>query len=421
MKGLFALAFVLGAVLILYSKFQLRNIPLETGTSHNFWLYLSIGAPNLIICAYAALVASQPKLQRSASDADNLYYLGFLFTIVSLGSTLLTFNTSDASTLANTLIQSFGVALSTTVVGLFFRTLLLPHVIDIGQQDQAARVQLHDATDEFIKALASNTQKLHEAFDGNTVRIADAFEAAADNIGLALPREADKLTLSFGQFNTQTDSSLKDTLSKIQQFPIAIKQTTENLAVEHSQLLMDNMRLFQETATGFMEALSAHNEQIGKVATSIERLRTRVEGVRADPELLNNHVVQVYEIYQRAAESAATGFTKSSENFTHAIANYATATEKLQEQLKTIAASMAQLDASRVSSLIDQALQPINKSTQTLLTHAQHQAEAQQSMKALFSELLADLRSRPPFYEAPTGLGPQGEVPLGETYTEETR
>ena len=409
MKGLFAFAFLLGAALILYSKLHLQSLP------------LAIGAPNLIICAYAALVASQPKVHRSASDADNLYYLGFLFTTVSLGSTLFTFDTNDTSNLANTLIQSFGVALSTTVVGLLLRTLLLPHVIDIGQQDQAARVLLYEATNEFIKALSSNTQKLNDAFDGNTVRLAQAFEIAADAVGTSLPKEANQLTRVLQDFNAQTGSSLGATLEEIQKFPIAIKQTTENLDVEHSQLLMDNMRVFQETAAGFMEALKVHNEQIGKLGTSIERLGTRVEDVRVDPELLNNHVGQVYEIYQRAAESAATGFAKSSENFTHAITDYATATEKLQEQLKTIAASMAQLDASRVSSLIDQALQPINRSTQTLLTHAQHQAEAQQSMKVLFSELLAALRSRPPFYEAPTGLGPQGEVPLGETYTEDTR
>jgi hypothetical protein len=409
MKGLFAFAFLLGAALILYSKLHLQS------------LTVAIGAPNLIICAYAALVASQPKVHRSASDADNLYYLGFLFTIVSLGSTLFTFDANNASSLASSLIPSFGVALSTTIVGLLLRTLLLPHVIDIGQQDQAARVQLYEATNEFIKALSGNTQKLNEAFDGNTVRLAQAFQVAADAVGTSLPKEANQITRVLQDFNEQTGSSLGATLLEIQRFPIAIKQTTENLDVEHSQLLMDNMRVFQETAAGFMEALKVHNEQIGKLGTSIESLRTRVEDVRVDPELLNNHVGHVYEIYKRAAESAATGFAMSSENFTHAITNYATATEKLQEQLHLIAASMAQLDASRVSSLIEKALEPINSSTQTLLAQAQHQAESQQSMHAIFSKLLADLRSRPPFYEQRSQLGPQGKATFGETYTEGTR
>lgn len=409
MKSLFAFAFLLGAAFILYSKLQLQSVP------------LAIGAPNLIICAYAALVASQPKVHRSASDADNLYYLGFLFTVVSLGSTLFTFDTNDTSSLANTLIPSFGVALSTTIVGLLLRTLLLPHAIDIGQQDQAAKVQLYEATNEFIKALSSNTQKLNEAFDGNTVRLAQAFEIAADAVGVSLPKEADQLTRVLQDFNAQTSSSLSTTLQEIQKFPIAIKQTTENLAVEHSQLLMDNMKVFQETAVGFMEALKTHNEQIGKVGTSIERLGTRIEAVRVDPELLNSHVGQVYDIYQRAADSAATGFAKSSDTFTLAIAGYTTATQQLQEHLATIATSMAQLDSSRVSSFIEQALEPINKTTQTLLSHAQDQAEAQQSMKTVFSELLADLRSRPPFYEVPTRIGSQGEVPIGEAYIEEAR
>jgi uncharacterized protein YukE len=405
MKALFAFAFLLGTALILYSKLQLQSVP------------IAIGAPNLIICAYAALVASQPKVHRSASDADNLYYLGFLFTIVSLGSTLFTFDAKDTSSLANTLIPSFGVALSTTIVGLLFRTLLLPHVIDIGQQDQAARFQLYEATNEFIKALSSNTQKLNEAFDGNTVRLAQAFEIAADAVGTSLPKEADRLTRALQDFNAQTGSSLGATLEEIQKFPIAIKQTTENLDVEHSQLLMDNMRVFQETATGFMDALKSHNEQIGKVGTSIERLRTRIEEVRVDPELLSNHVGQVYAIYQGAAESAATGFEKSSETFAHALSGYTTATQQLREELSTIAASMAQLDASKVGSLIEQALEPINRTTQTLLSHAQQQAEAQQSITADFGELLADLRSRQPYYEVPPQHGSQTEVQADGPYT----
>jgi hypothetical protein len=403
MKSLFAFAFLLGAALILYSKLQLQSIP------------LAIAAPNLIICAYAALVASQPKVHRSASDADNLYYLGFLFTVVSLGSTLFTFDANDSSSLANTLIPSFGIALSTTIVGLLFRTLLLPHVIDIGQQDQAARIQLYEATNEFIKALSSNTQKLNEAFDGNTVRLAQAFEVAADAVGTSLPKEADQLTRVLQDFNVQTGFSLGATLEEIQKFPIAIKQTTENLDVEHSKLLMDNMRIFQETAAGFMEVLKTNNEQIGKVGTAIERLRARIEEVQVDPQLLNTHVGQVYEIYQRAADSAANGFAKSSETFAHGVSSYTTATQQLKEQVTAIATSLAQLDASRVGGLIEAALEPIHRATQALLSHAQRQAEEQHSMRAEFGDLIADLRSRQLIDEPSVHAEAQAEALTGSS------
>jgi len=400
MKSLFALAFISGASIILLIK-----IPESRGsqTAQDSWYTaVAVVAPVLIICAYAAIVGSQPKARRSASDADNLYYLGFLFTIVSLGATLV--GLKDGSSLAENLITSFGVALSTTIVGLFLRTLLLPHNIDIGQQDEAIKLQLHDATEEFIKALSRNTSKLDDAFDDNTARIADAFKAAVKAVGVALPREADKLTQTFELFNAQTDSSLKNTLKEIQQFPIAIKQTTENLAVEHSKLLMDNMRVFQDTAAGFMEALKTHNEQIGKVGTAIERLRTRIDEVRVDPELLAGHVTQVYGIYQNAADAAAAGFTSSSEAFAQALASYTTSTEQHEGQIVEIAAAMAQLHPEKVQVLIDQALQPMSAAVQALNGLVHDQARVQQTMNASVNALVANLRSQSPTNSAPSGL-----------------
>ena len=379
MKSLFALCFVLGAALIIYGKLALHSMA------------LAILAPNIIICAYAVLIATQPKVHRSASDADNLYYLGFLFTIVSLGSTLFTFDTTSAS-LAQTLIQGFGVALSTTIIGLFLRTLLLPHHIDIGEQDQAARLQLYDATNEFIKALSQNTHKLNDAFDGNTSRMSKAFEVAADNIGTSLPKQADRLTLHFQEFNEQVSSSLHTTLQEMQKLPIAIKQTTERLDIEHGELLIENMRMFQETAAGFMESLKTHNEQVGMLGRAIERLRTRVEEVGIEPDLLKGHVAQVYGIYEQAAVSAATTLKDSSDTFEAAVGGYFAATQQLSEQLGTIAASMSQIDSSKVAHFIEQGLEPLSRAAQSLMDSANQQSVEWQSRFAELNGLVAELK-----------------------------
>ena len=53
--------------------------------------------------------------------ADSLYYLGFLFTLVALGCSLLSIDTASSGAAIDGVIYRFGVALLTTIVGLAAR------------------------------------------------------------------------------------------------------------------------------------------------------------------------------------------------------------------------------------------------------------------------------------------------------------
>lgn len=111
-----------------------------------------------VLFAYAGLLwlSGRVSLEPEAIG-DNCYYLGFLFTLTSLSVTL--YQLSEATgqmDLQRDIIAGFGVALSSTVVGVFLRVLLLQYRPDIVVRDRIARVELVQAGREFRTALSQS-------------------------------------------------------------------------------------------------------------------------------------------------------------------------------------------------------------------------------------------------------------------------
>ena len=92
------------------------------------------------------------------TTGDNCYYLGFVFTLTSLAVTL--YQMSGAEVGQDTLrdvISGFGIALSSTIVGIVLRVWLMRLRPDIVARDREARIELHTMVREFRIALADST------------------------------------------------------------------------------------------------------------------------------------------------------------------------------------------------------------------------------------------------------------------------
>ena len=69
--------------------------------------------PVAIMLAYALLIYLARGLRlRDDQSGDNLYYMGFLFTLTSLGVSLYQFTASRA---AEEIVQNFGIAIGSTI------------------------------------------------------------------------------------------------------------------------------------------------------------------------------------------------------------------------------------------------------------------------------------------------------------------
>ena len=97
--------------------------------------------------AYAMWYWGLFRLRRDDRAADNLYYLGFLFTVCALGISLYRFSVAGDGRVAE-IVGDLGVGLSPTVLGLFLRVLFLQREdpMDIEDRVQRELIDVAEAT-----------------------------------------------------------------------------------------------------------------------------------------------------------------------------------------------------------------------------------------------------------------------------------
>lgn len=109
-----------------------------------------------VIIIYSVAAYTLPRVQLESDQVgDNAYYLGFVLTLTSLSFTLYELSGSEAKTeFIAEVIAGFGIALSSTIVGVAVRVLFLQFRLDLVARDREARLALGDAMRQFRAELS---------------------------------------------------------------------------------------------------------------------------------------------------------------------------------------------------------------------------------------------------------------------------
>ncbi|MFY0659004.1 MAG: hypothetical protein JXR15_00825 [Shimia sp.] len=213
------------------------------------------------------------------SIGDNCYYLGFLFTLASLSFTLyqLASSESGGSPVAiPEVISGFGVALSSTIVGVFLRVLMLQMRPDFVAKDRAVRSDLNSALARFRKDMAGALSQL-KSFSTESVQMAaerderlristekfvEDYHASLDEAANLLSK---RVTNSFDRLDAGFEKMLKDIATKTER--------------EFSTLAQNSI----STVTEKIEKHAADvSETLESLVTDLANLRIRIEEQEAD-------------------------------------------------------------------------------------------------------------------------------------------
>jgi hypothetical protein len=130
--------------------------------------------PVLLMLGYAAMILlARPLRLRDDQTGDNFYYMGFIFTLTSLGVSLYQF-TGDASVAE--IVRNFGIAVASTITGIALRIFFTQLRRDPVEVEAVARYELADASrrvrrelDGMLMEMAhfrrTNQQMLEEGFE----------------------------------------------------------------------------------------------------------------------------------------------------------------------------------------------------------------------------------------------------------------
>lgn len=112
--------------------------------TYNVSAFWSMAVPVALMFIFLALSWMLGKMRmHDEQTGDNLYYMGFLYTLTSLGASLYNFGTGTST---DEVVRNFGVAITSTITGIALRILYNQMRRDPADIERAARHELADMT-----------------------------------------------------------------------------------------------------------------------------------------------------------------------------------------------------------------------------------------------------------------------------------
>jgi len=267
---------------------------------------------------YAVIVGVIPKKQRDVSDADNAYYMGFIFTMISLGLALTQIDPNSSINVTK-LVQSFGIALSSTIVGIFLRILISPRRQDIDAEETSARLALQDSVLGFSQILDESSRNVKVAYESHITAFCHSISQASETLTSGLNFFNVKASRVFQELVDLLDKSLPKTLDNVNE---SFSQLCESVD-RNTQKVQNTLDVQLSAIVKTNELIKEHSENLGNssklMLQALDTLTDRISNVNIDTETIELHVKSVFEVYEAAAQSAATSLTATTDSLRNII------------------------------------------------------------------------------------------------------
>ena len=171
----FFLIYIAGAIILTIEKWFVSNVLPGTSFAYlgNAAIILSAIALMSIYVFFVTIIPAT-KLRTDVA-ADNVYYLGFLYTLTSL-AVALSFDDPD------TILANFGVAIVSTLIGIAARVGLNQLRIDPTDIEEASRLELADATRKVRVELQETVRQLTDFRNLSLQVLTEGYEEVQKNV-----------------------------------------------------------------------------------------------------------------------------------------------------------------------------------------------------------------------------------------------
>lgn len=319
-KAFLAIAFIAGATGII----GLKQLDIEP------WWVAVFAAGVLVSYAAAAWINRNLALEPEVIG-DNCYYLGFIFTLISLGVTLyqLAGTGTDASILRD-VVAGFGVALASTIVGVFLRVFMMQLRTDIVSRDRQARLELNDASREFRMRLIESVSQM-KAFSTEAVQLAGETNTRIHQANEAFHEEHRQL---IRETTEQYSTALSDLMAASSAIITRdLKASIEDVLREIRHELMLTVKQMHDAASETSRLRAADAEaQTERIAKAADEARSSHEALMEWNALLRKITKDATHSSRAVQSSAAT----ISDSVSKAIGRVETAATSFDEAMTTL-------------------------------------------------------------------------------------
>ncbi|MBU2956804.1 hypothetical protein Q4511_16095 [Paracoccus sp. 1_MG-2023] len=275
-------------------------------------------AGGVLVCyAFYTYLATELRLD-AETIGDNCYYLGFLFTLTSLAVTLyfvIEAPSASRADLIPEIIAGFGVALSSTIFGVFLRVLMMQFKVDVERRERRERLELNEASRRFRTELGISLD-LIKAFSVESLqhgaeresRMQEAFDKLLADMQLELLQSAQQ----FGP-------ALRESVQKQTETSLTMVSTAVN---ESSALAANSIRTAMTEMTAIAAELSSQNtEAAERVGKSVAVLGTTAEAISSNSATTLARLLETQESTSRLAETFSREVSEGTDAMTRAMKN----------------------------------------------------------------------------------------------------
>jgi ElaB/YqjD/DUF883 family membrane-anchored ribosome-binding protein len=256
---------------------------------HDFDAVAVTSVPVLIMIGYALLLGVARVFHlRDDQSGDNLYYMGFLFTLTSLAVSLYQFNAEGS---AAPIVQNFGIAIASTIAGITLRILFNQMRRDPIEVEATARMELAEASRRVKRELESTVLEFSYFRRMAQQSIADALDEVKETLGNTSDKLADEIkhfAATAGKPLEEASRRSSDTLDTMNE---KIASTLETVS---AQLVEEGDRLTRSTAS---------------IVRAIDTVVTRLAALQTPDQIIEVKLAPMIQGLTRAVNS----FNKSAE------------------------------------------------------------------------------------------------------------
>ena len=328
-------------------------VAIAAGTYFNN-LYINLAIPVVMMLYYAYTVYNENEGALSIEQkADSVYYMGFIYTLVAMTASLVALANNDQLDF-NSVVINFGLALTTTIIGLVVRIMWLQ--LDSQSLDDAESIlkdriikqtrKLSEETENIITNMTALSSQLHDASNQLTTNF-DSLSESFD-LSTAVNSNLTSMTVSAENINTtftNTAATLNNLNPQMEQLSQRVReaaQTPADVREELSQLEGTSLTIMQELST------------ISSTMTDLRLNLTRLfEGIGGEMNELNVTVGQTQ-----------TTFANNNDMLIENISSMNNSIEQLQETISSNNASFSNVVDSMLASMMESAEAIRNRSEQ---------------------------------------------------------
>lgn len=292
--------------------------------------YVVTAVPICLMLFYFGLsfVANGLRLHNEQAG-DNLYYMGFLYTLSSLGVSLYRF--TDAASIDD-IVRNFGIAVTSTIVGITLRILFNQMRRDPLDIERSVRHELAEMTRKVRTELDSSAREFSSYRRTSSEMLSEGFE----EIARQAEKSGEAVQKAIEAVSREAIRPIQEAAEKLAIIMDANNKVVEERARANNELAEVALAKLQETSNSLSGIIASFGGQVEAAGERLAGMRLPEDVLKVELTPLLAAITELGELQAKRLNETVVTSREQAERMTQALLPLDRLPERLDASLKPL-------------------------------------------------------------------------------------